>query len=57
MKNDLIKVCNFPDATILGIQHNLVLILERNVCRLIVYAGKPLSVKNVLNLKPFFQPE
>ena len=38
-KNGVVKVCNFPGATIQGMQHNLVLILERNACHLILHAG------------------
>ena len=35
----MVKVRNFPAATIDDIQHNLVPILERNPCRLILHVG------------------
>ena len=38
-KNDMVKVCNFSGATIEDMQHNLVLILERNACRFILHVG------------------
>ena len=39
VKNGVVKVCNFPDATIEGMQHNLVPILDRNPCLLILHVG------------------
>ena len=39
-KNGVIKARNFPCATTEEMQHNLVLILERNPCRLIVHVGR-----------------
>ena len=38
-KYGVVKVHNFPGATIEGMQHNLVPILERNPCRLILHVG------------------
>ena len=38
-KYDVVKVCNFPGATIEDMQHNLVPILERNPCHLILHVG------------------
>ena len=38
-KNGVVKVRNFPGATIEDMQHNLVPILERNPCRLILHVG------------------
>ena len=38
-KYGVVKVCNFPGATIEDMQHNLVPILERNPCRLILHVG------------------
>ena len=35
----MVKVRNFPGATIEDMQHNLVPILERNPCRLILHVG------------------
>ena len=39
-KNGVVKVCNFLDATIEDIQHNLESILERNFCGLILHWNK-----------------
>ena len=36
----MVIVCNFPSDTIKDKQHNLVPILERNPCHLILYAGE-----------------
>ena len=38
-KNGVVKVRNFPSATIEDMQHNLVPILERNPCYLILHVG------------------
>ena len=38
-KYGVVKVRNFPGATIEDMQHNLVPILERNPCRLILHVG------------------
>ena len=38
-KNGVVKVHNFPGATIENMQHDLVIILERNSCRLILQVG------------------
>ena len=38
-KYGAVKVCNFPGATTEDIQHNLVPILERNPCYLILHVG------------------
>ena len=38
-KNGVVKGRNFLGATIEGMQHNLVPILERNSCRLILHVG------------------
>ena len=38
-KYRVVKVRNFPGATIEDMIHNLVLILERNLCRLILHVG------------------
>ena len=38
-KYGMVKVRNFPGATIEDMQHNLVPILERNHCRLILHVG------------------
>ena len=35
----MVKVCNFPGATVEDMQHNLVPILERNPCCLILHVG------------------
>ena len=64
-KNDVVKVCNFSGATIEDMQHNLVLILERNACRLILHVGTNNAesctsreiLDKLLKLKPSFQPQ
>ena len=38
-KNGVVKVRNFPGASIEGMQHNYVPILERNPSRLILHVG------------------
>ena len=38
-KNGVVKVHNFPGATIEDMQHNVVPILERNLCHLILHVG------------------
>ena len=38
-KHGVVKVRNFPGATIEDMQHNLVPILERNPCHLILHVG------------------
>ena len=38
-KSVVVKVHNFPGATIEDMHHNLVPILEKNPCRLILYVG------------------
>ena len=35
----MVKVCNFPGATIEDMQHKLVAILKRNPCHLILHVG------------------
>ena len=69
-KNGVVKVRNFPGATIEDINHNPVPILERNLCRLILHVGtnnaesctsreileKLLKLKT-FNVKPSFQPQ
>ena len=64
-KYGVVKVRNFPGATIEDMQHNLVPILERNPCRLILHVGtnnsesctsreildKPLKLKTFISEK------
>ena len=38
-KYGVVKVCNFPGATIEDMQHNLVPLLERSPCHLILHVG------------------
>ena len=42
-KNGVVKVRNFPGANIEDMHHNLVPILERNPCRLILHVGTNIS--------------
>ena len=72
-KYGVVKVCNFPGATTEDMQHNLVPVLERNPCCLILHVGTnnaesctsreildkllQLKTKSVLNVKPSSQPQ
>ena len=59
-KYGVVKVRNFPGATIEDMQHNLVPILERNHCRLILHVGtnntESCTSREILDKLPKLKP-